>query len=59
MLTITGAARIVMDAGTERDGDLVIVDGRVAAEGPAPASDPPGHIPILTGRRRASPAITS
>jgi len=41
MLRIAGAARIVVDAVTERDGDLVVLDGRVA-DGAAPA-DAPGQ----------------
>src|SRR4051794_16092759 len=40
MLTITGAARILLDAGTERDGDLVIAGGQVTAGAPTP--NPPG-----------------
>ncbi len=31
MLTLTGARRIMIDSQTEREGDLVLADGRVAA----------------------------
>src|SRR3954454_21458342 len=55
MLTITGAARILLDAATERDGDLVITGGRVTTSPgqrwihptavPTPSTAPlgPGH----------------
>jgi len=33
MLTVTGALKIVVDATTETEGDLIIVDGRVVAAG--------------------------
>jgi len=43
VLRITGATRIVVDATTERDGDLVVVGGRVVPPDALP--DPPGEQP--------------
>ena len=46
VLLVTGARRIVVDAVTERVGDLLVVDGRVAdpaAENPADPDGPPAE----------------
>lgn len=40
VLTLTGAVRLLIDPSTEREGDLCIVDGRVAGDD-APPPEPP------------------